>query len=68
MKNYNQELNHFLQEEDGFRKAEEGKSEEDLSSSTYSQLIEELKNYSNIVASFRRKSWLGKESLQLKVT
>jgi hypothetical protein len=68
MENYKEELNHFLHDEDGFRRAEEGTSEEDLSSSTYSQLIEELKSYSNIVASFRRKSWLGKESLRLKVT
>jgi hypothetical protein len=68
MKNYNQELNQLLHDEDGFKSTEDGKSEENLSSSTYAQLIEELKSYSNIVASFRRKSLLGKESLRLKVT
>jgi hypothetical protein len=68
MKNNNQELNQLLHDEDGFKSTEDRKSEENLSIGTYAQLIEELKSYSNIVASFRRKSLLGKESLQLKVT
>ena len=66
MENYKQELDKLLRDTDIFSSSKENKDEGYIAGSTYSQLIEELKNYSNIVGSFRRKSWLGKETLQLK--
>jgi hypothetical protein len=67
MENYKEELNKLLREAEMLNSPEGEKAEDNMSSSAYTQMIEELKNYSNIVASFRRKSWLGKETLRLKV-
>lgn len=65
MESFNKELGKLLRDVDIFKSSE---TEDTDGSSSNSQLIEELKNYSNIVAGFRKKSLIGKETLRLKVT
>ena len=68
MDSFNKELNKLLRDVDIFNSNGKENYEEGATNTSYSQLIEELKNYSNIVAGFRRKSMVGKETLRLKIT
>ena len=73
MDSFNKELSKLLRDLDIFNSNGEDNTEEEATytpaaAATYSQLIEELKNYSNIVAGFRKKSLVGKETLRLKIT
>ena len=73
MDSFNKELGKLLRDVDifnsnGEENYEEGATNTTAAAAAYSQLIEELKNYSNIVAGFRRKSMVGKETLRLKIT
>ncbi len=61
MESINKELNKLLKDVDIIEKAGNSKS-------SYKQMIDELKNYSNIVSGFRKKSLVGKETLRLKIT
>jgi len=61
MESINKELNKLLKDVDIIEKAENSKS-------SYKQMIDELKNYSNIVSGFRKKSMVGKETLRLKIS
>ena len=68
MDSFNKELGKLLRDVDIFNSNGKENYEEGTTNTSYSQLIEELKNYSNIVAGFRRKSMVGKETLRLKIT
>lgn len=73
MDSFNKEISKLLRDVDifnnsGEEKVEEGAANTTAAAAAYSQLIEELKNYSNIVAGFRRKSMVGKETLRMKIT
>jgi len=68
MDRFNKELSKLLCDVDIFNSSGEDNTEEGATNTSYSQLIEELKSYSNIVAGFRKKSLVGKETLRLKIT